>query len=245
MATRLYLCAARLPDNEALVPAFAAWTTTASAVRRAMVPQSVAGEYSGYTDAIATGASVSSTAAQSAAHRQYISLPMVAGIAWVNAASTFGCQIMGLESAANDNIINRVRCVKVVSRDGGTLRATLIALGNAAAVVEWNTTLRNLTFLNATAVGANYTTVAGDRLVLEVGHNDSAGVSIAGQMAFGITGQTGDLGVNETDTTATLRPWLESSVNLTFEKSMPPARNDRRYLVARDFDAFSTTGWTP
>lgn len=245
MATRLYLAAAQGPDA-AITPAFAAWGGSGSAVRRVMVPQSVASEYGGYIDAIATGASVSSGAAgQSTLHRQYISLPMIAGIAWVSGTSTFTSQILGLESAANDNIINRVRAVKVVSRDGGTLRATLIALGNAASVVEWNTSLRNLTFLNATAVGASYTTVAGDRLVYEVGHNDSAGVSIAGQMAFGITGQTGDLGVNETDTTTTLRAWLESSVNLTFEKSDPPPRNrERRLLVPnRDFDPWSVSGW--
>lgn len=198
-----------------------------------MVPQPVALAYASYVDAIATGASVSSSAGQSTAHRQYISLPLVAGISWVNATSTFSSQILGRESAANDNIINRVRCVKVVSRDGSTLRATLIALGNASSVVEWNSSLRNLTFLNATTVGANYTTVAGDRLVYEVGHNDSSGVSIAGTMAFGISGQTGDLGSNETDTTTTLRAWLESSVNLTFEASDPLGRVPRRRSLIR------------
>lgn len=243
MATRLYLAAGIAPDA-AITPAFAAWTASGSAVRRIMVPQAVASEYAQYIDALADGAAVSSTAGQSTAHRQYISLPMVAGVTFVNAASTFTCQIMGLESAANDNIINRVRCVKVVSRDGGTLRATLIALGNAASVVEWNTAMRGLTFLNATAVGAGYVTVAGDRLVLEVGHNDTAGVSISGTMRFGITGQTGDLGVNETDTTTTLRPWLESSVNLTFEKSDTLPRSGAKLLVPNlDFDPWSSTGW--
>lgn len=243
MATRLYLCGATAPDA-AITPAYAAWTTTASSVRRAMVPQAVASEYAGYIDALADGGAVTSTAGQSAAHRQYISLPMVAGASFVNATSTFSCQIMGLESALNDNIINRVRAVKVVSRDGTTLQATLIALGNATSVVEWSTSMRGLTFLNATTVGANYTVVAGDRLVLEVGHNDSSGVSISGTMRFGITGQTGDLAQNETDTTTTLRPWFESSVNLTFETSDPLPRNDKKYANAsRDFDPWSSTGW--
>ena len=244
MATRLYLAAAIGPDDAAIAPSLAAWTASGSAVRRIMVPQGVAGEYAHYIDALANGASVSSTAGQATCHRQYISLPMIAGIVFVNATSTFSAQIQGLESAANDNIINRVRRVFVVSRDGSTIRATLIALGNATSVVEWNTALRNLTFLNATTVGAGYTTVAGDRLVFDIGHNDSAGSTIAGTMRFGITGQTGDLGANETDTTTTLRPWLESSVNLTFEKSNPPEPVRGKILQLRDRDPWGRLdGW--
>jgi hypothetical protein len=222
LATRLYLAAGTTPSG-GITPAFAAWGGTASAVRRQLVLPTDPG-----ADALATGASVASAVAgQSTLHRQYISEPLAAGIAFVSGTSTFSCQIQGLESAINDNIINRVRAVKVVSQDGATLRATLIALGNATSVVEWAVVLTNLTFLNATAAGASYTTVAGDRLVLEVGHNDSAGASIAGQMRFGVTGQTGDLGVNETDTTTTLRPWFESSVNLTFLTDPRTWRNVR------------------
>jgi hypothetical protein len=169
---------------------------------------------------------------------------MVAGIGFVT-TDTFGCQIQGLESAANDNIINRVREVKVVSRDGTTIRSTLIALGNAASVVEWNTAMRNLTFLNATVSAANYTTVAGDRLVLEVGHDDSAGTSVSGTLRFGVTGQTGDLAANnEIETTTTLRPWFESSRDLTFEKSFPSERRQPRLIVpSRALDPWDIDVW--
>ena len=214
MATRLYLCA--VPTIADIAPAFAAWLETDGDGRRLMTPDLLA-------DTLANGSSIPSAAAATQLHRQFISHPLVAGIVFTSGVSTVTCQIQGLESGANDNIINRVRAVKVVSRDGATIRATLIALGNAASVVEWATTLRNLTFLNATTVGATYTTVDGDRLVLEVGHLDSGGATIAGTLRFGAdSAGTGDLGINETDTVTTLRPWFESSVNLTFEALPPP-----------------------
>ena len=204
-----------------ITPAFAAWAETDGALRRYMVPLAASTDYLWAQDALANGSALASTAGNSQLHRQYISPPLASGITFTSGVSSFSCQIQGLESAANDNIINRVRRVAVFSRDGWTLQATLIALGNATSVVEWNTAMRNLTFLSSTTAGATYTTVAGDVLVLEVGHNDSGGVTISGTLRFGITGQTGDLGANETDTTTTLRPWFESSVNLTFMKSDP------------------------
>jgi Concanavalin A-like lectin/glucanases superfamily len=213
---RLYLAADATLTIAGLTPTFAAWQESGSAARRLMTPSLLA-------DPQANVAVTTTTPGNTTLYRQFISAPLVAGITFTSGTSTFSCQILGLESAINDNIINRVRCVKVISRDGGTVRATLIALGNATSVAEWNTALRNLTFLGATASGASYTTVAGDRLVLEVGHDDSAGSSIQGTLRFGAdsTG-TGDLGVNETDTTTTLRPWFESSVTLTFEVLPPP-----------------------
>lgn len=217
MATRLYLCEG--PTIADITPAFAAWQESASpAGRRLMTPSLL-------VDALTTTAYSTATPGQTRLHRQFISHPLAAGITFTSGVATFTCQLQGLESSANDNIINRVRVVKVISRDGATLRATLIALGNATSVVEWNTALRNLTFLNATAATATYVTVAGDRLVLEVGHDDSAGASISGSSRFGASAVgTGDLAINETDTTTTLRPWFESSVNLTFEVLPPPPK---------------------
>lgn len=211
MATRLYLSNQDVPTT--IVPGFAAWQETDGATRNYMFPYTVNG------DTLADGTLQASTAGNTQLHRQYISEPMVAGLGFTT-STTFTCQIMGRESAANDNIINRVRCLKVHGgADGTTVRATLIALGNATSVVEWSNSMRNLTFLSATASAANYTTVAGDRLVIEVGHDD-VGASVAGQMRFGADpAGSGDLGTNETDTTTTLRPWLESSLDLVWERS--------------------------
>lgn len=210
MATRFYLSNSEtsgVPNN----PAFAAWGETASAVRRLM-------DNATATDALTTVAVATTTPGLTTLHRQFISRPMEPGIAFAT-TDTFTIQVLGLESAVNDNIINRVRALRVFSQDGTTVQATLRGLGNATSVVEWNTTLRNLTFASAQVLANNYTTVAGDRLVLELGHLDSAGASISGSLRWGRdSGGTGDLGVNETDTTTTLRPWFEISRDITFLK---------------------------
>lgn len=234
MATRLYFPLSYAVSTEwggvmTTNPAFAAFGSTTGMLRRAMVPLNVADDYGGIIDALGNGASVAGTAGSSQGCVQLISLPMIAGLAFTT-ATTYKLQIMGFESAANDNIINRVRSVRIFSRDGATVRSTQIALGNASSVVEWAATLRNLSYLTG-QTGANYTTVAGDRLVVDLGYLDSAGATIAATFRRGITGQTGDLGENETDTTQTLRPWFETSLNLTFEKSYPTEGRTRRRLV--------------
>lgn len=209
MATRFYLAQGSgfaAPVN----PAFAAWGQTTGAIRRRMLTATTA-------DALTNLAITHATIGASTLYGQWVSDRLAADQVFTSGTTTFGCQVQGLESAINDNIINRVRAVKIVSDDGATIRATLIALGNAASVVEWNTALRNLTFLGATAAGASYTTIEGDRLVVELGAKDSAGASIQGTLRFGADSSgTGDLGANETDTTTTLRPWFETSANLVF-----------------------------
>lgn len=208
MATRLYLTVDFLPSS--LAPTFDSNWQDNSGTRRWMVPNTVPG------NTLTTVSRSTVTPGNTVLHRQYVSPPMAAGNSFTT-STTYKCQIMGLESAANDNIINRVRVVKIISADGGTVRSTQIAFGNAASVTEWNTALRNLSFLTG-QTGANYTTVAGDRLLLEVGHDDSGGSSISGSLRWGAdSGGTGDLGENETDTTTTLRPWFETSLNVVWE----------------------------
>lgn len=159
----------------------------------------------------------SATPGNKVLHRQYVTHSLVEGIAFTT-ATTFKAVVQGFESALNDNIVNRVRAVKIISRDGQTVQATLIALGNAASVVEWNTALRALQYLTGETSGVNYTTVAGDRLLFELGYQDSAGLSISGTIRYGADKTaTGDVAENETDTTATVRGWLETSADLVFE----------------------------
>jgi hypothetical protein len=201
MSSRLYFDESM--PAEVNPPFDAGWAAIGSAVRRMMVQSQRVG------DAIANGAAIASTAGQNALHRQYVSPCMVAGNKFASGITSAKIQVMGFESAINDNIINRVRAARIVSRDGQTVQATMAAISSAPSVVEWNTALRNLTFANG-ALGATYTTVDGDRIVLELGHKDSAGTTISGTMAFGSDpAGTGDLGENETDTTATLRAWFQ------------------------------------
>lgn len=213
MATRFYFRTVGAPS--AIAPAFnASWGETAAGNRRTLVTGFVT------PDAFNNKTTATTTPGNTAMSRQYISFPMVAGLAFTT-STTYKCQIQGSESAANDNITGRVRCVRIFSRDGGTVRSTQIPLGNAVSTAEWVTTgVRNLTFL-AGNTGANYTTAAGDRLVVELGHQDTGGASVSGDLRYGAeTTATGDVGENETDTTTTLRGWFETSLDLAFERPL-------------------------
>lgn len=140
---------------------------------------------------------------------QFVSDPMAAGIAFLN-GQAIKYAVMGLEANAGNNLNTQI-FVSIVSQDGGTVRRTL--LGKTANTSELATTLRNNS-ASATQTGADYTTVAGDRLVVELsvvgtpiaaggtqGHNSS--------MRFGQQGIDGDLPENDTDTVSTKAPWVE------------------------------------
>ncbi len=166
-------------------------------------------------DTLTTVASFTSTAGQDRCHRQWLSLPMDSGIAFTSGVTTFKAYAQVLESATNDNIVSRI-IVRVLSEDGATVRATILSLGDKSAGTEWNTSLRNKVFADGDTATASYTTVTGDRLCVEWGHNDAAGASISASSRWGALASGTDLGENETDTTTTLRPWFETSATITF-----------------------------
>ena len=114
------------------------------------------------------------------------------------------------------------------------VRATPLAVADYSTATEWFTSIRNKAFADGDAGTGSYTTVTGDRLVIEIGHNDTAGTSISGSSRFGSIGTGGALPENETDAGATLVPWFDTSNTATvseyFEPSMcrPTPRRSRR-----------------
>jgi len=164
-------------------------------------------------DTLGTVSGFGSTAGQDRCHRQWISRPMNSGFTF-DTSVTYKAYMQCLESAANDNIRSRL-CVRILSEDLSTVRHTVLAIADYSTATEWNTALRNKAFANGDAGTGSYTTVAGDRLVVEWGHNDAAGSTISGSSRWGSAGSA-DLGENETSTATTERPWFETSLNLTF-----------------------------
>ncbi len=144
------------------------------------------------TDVQATTGSYTSTTGQKRLHRQYISDPLAAGLAFTT-ATTLKCYIQTLESNADDNIISMAG-LRIVSKDGVTVKATLAAVADYSTATEWNTSIRNKAFFDGDTCAVNYTTLAGDRLVLEVGHSDSSGATISASSRFGFCwwGQWGE-----------------------------------------------------
>lgn len=153
---------------------------------------------------------------------QFVSAPMAAGVSFAS-TDTFKCYIRCRESGSNDDINRQPILIRVMSENGQTTRATLKALGHYGPnTTEWATTARNKTFGDGDTLGANYTTVLGDRLVVEVGGqlDASGGNTVTGFMTFGSDNAT-DLGENETDTSA-FNPWFEISTTITFHTPLSP-----------------------
>jgi hypothetical protein len=153
-------------------------------------------------------------------HRQYVSEPLQAGHVF-DTTVDYKSQVQVFESAANDNLADAIT-IRIVSEDGSTVRHVAFPDANLSggSGLEWNTALRNEVFANVAncvPIGS-YTTVAGDRLVVEFGHGDLAGtLAITGTSRWGSDGT--DLPENRTETGTTFIPWFETTLNLTFESA--------------------------
>lgn len=204
MATRFYSTSnTGAPANS---PGFSAWTRTTEGVRRRMAPTKDGSALTNFS----IWANTSPAANASALAVQFQSMPMAVGTAFVT-TDTFKAQILVSESATNDNINRVTYSVKVYN--GTTLQATLISLTTGPAL-EWATTNTNRQ-VTSTTLGANYTTVAGDYLIIEVGGSVDAtgGTTVTGTMQFGSSSAT-DL-PEDTTTTAADNCWFELSRTFT------------------------------
>lgn len=230
MATRFYMDPTATP---AFTPGFAAWTRTSEGVRRQMSRNKFGTAMTNLT----TGANASIAANATMLVAQFSSLPMLAGNAFATTDTIKG-YVRCLESAANDNINRTPMTLKVYAADGTTLQATLKALGAYGPnTTEWNTSLRNKTLADGDTLDANYTTVFGDFLVLEIGGQVDAtgGTSVTGTMSIGSNSAT-DLAENETGTAAD-NPWFEISRTIQFVDDYlasqgRPAERQYRQLLA-------------
>ena len=207
-ATRFYLWEA---SSAPVSPAVdAGWESSdAPFARRPMHPFAAVG------DDLTTISGFSSTAGQDRCHRQFVGPPMQAGHVF-DTSVTYKAYAQGLESGADDNIRSRIG-IRIVSRDGSTVRHTVKAIADYSSGAEWSTSLRNKAFLDGDAGTGSYTTVDGDRLIVEFGHGDASGASISASSRWGSTATGGDVPENEKATSTTVRPWFECSLDLTFE----------------------------
>lgn len=148
-------------------------------------------------------------------HVQFVSDPLVAGIAFVTADSV-KYAMQSLEANAGNNLFVQL-FVGVLSASGSP--SINILLQKSADGTELGTSIINRTSSH-NLTGA-YTTVAGDRLFVEFsvtgtpvaasgtqGHNAS--------LRWGSDGAGGDLPEDDTSTGATLNPWIEFSRTITF-----------------------------
>lgn len=209
MATRFRLTSSTTAP--AVSPSLQSYSHNApTTVRRKLNPK---GNSTADTSALSTNAytpdGADHIAAGDALHTQLISERMAAGVQFNN-AQTIKMAMQCLEAHTNNNLFLQL-FVAIVSSDGTTVRRTLRS--KVLDGTELATTLTNR-FHSTTQDGASYTTVDGDRILVEIsvsgtpvatsqvqGHNAS--------LRWGAGGAGGDLAENDTDTGTTLNPWIE------------------------------------
>lgn len=220
MPTRLYFHTTTASDVN---PATGSWGEIGGALRRKLF---LATEIN---DALALGTRHDWAAGVTQLDRQYVSNPMEAGISF--SGVTVKLQLAAREFNNGDNSTSRM-AMYIFSRDGATLRQTLLAIGQYGPATELlnNVSLRNKTYADGDTVTGTYTTVAGDRLVVEIGYADAAGATPEGQARYGAPDGTADHGENETETTS-LVPWVNFSNTITFEAG--PASGGGYYIRRR------------
>lgn len=150
-------------------------------------------------------------------HRTYVSDLLAAQT--ILSTTTIKGQFQCLESNAGNNLFLTMK-VWLCDADGA---AKELLLDISRKGTEPTTSIRNTTFA-ATALngsGGNVTVEATDRLVLEIGLGGSPVAtggtqSHRGSIRWGGTATSGDLPEDESTATATYRPWIELSNDITF-----------------------------
>jgi len=148
-------------------------------------------------------------------HRRYVSAPLAAQTVSGNVKAQFQC----LEEFNNCNLFLTLK-LTVISNDGSTTRATLLAI-TRDTTNELALSLTNRNF-PSTAL-TSYACADGDRILVEVGlgGNITSGtggvIGHNGSIRWGCVASSGDLPEDDTQTGTTYRPWLEISTNLLFD----------------------------
>lgn len=175
------------------------WHTTSQAVRRYLSDDKGS---SAMTQG--TTITVSGSPGNRVMDRQYVSRSMVAQ----TISGTCAMQIMAREMAASDNVARMFTMLYAVSRDGGTVRGTLLTLDiNRSTSTELlDTGMRNKTAIPSGTVVNDVLVEDGDRLVLEIGFAVPVGSTPEAAALWGENAD--DLPINET-TTSNGAGWFE------------------------------------
>lgn len=211
MATRFHLNADTAPAVSPALQTYTHTDETTTPKRKLLVTD---------TSALSTRAYAPDSAdhlvAGTALLGQFVSDPMDSGIVFTNGqAIVFAVQC--LEAHAGNNQAMRI-WAGIYSQDGSTLQRELRAVVSEGNELATSLTGRHLSTVQS---GANYTTVAGDRLVVEfsVTGTPSAAGGVQGHNAslrIGGNGAGGDVSADDLDTGTTKNGWVEFTPTITF-----------------------------
>lgn len=177
-----------------------AWGSTAGSLQRLLLGDKNA------LEALTTGTTISFAALSTGLDRVFVSNPLAAQ----TFSGTAQCQVVMREGATSDDATPRIS-IRIVSADGGTVRGTLLALGNYGTGLELTASFQNRIVANAAAL-TPVAVQAGDRLVVEIGYGALvSGVTPQGIATWGApSGSTDATSGNQTEG-ATVVPWIEFS----------------------------------
>lgn len=176
------------------------WVVTAQMVRR--VPST-----SKTNTSLSTIVSSTST---STVHLQWV-YPLQTGIEFSTSDTIKGS--FRYQTASSFQTQYSAIAVRVIASDGTTVRATLYALapGSQGGVeISTSASSRKIPQEGPKNLQANYTTVAGDYLVIEIGAGQTAGASGNVTLTYGDPSATADLADADSNTTNNV-PWIEFS----------------------------------
>jgi hypothetical protein len=150
---------------------------------------------------------------------QYFSLVLTAGQT-ITGAQSLKFQAMAIETSIDNNMFHSMG-IRVVAANGTTIQKTVLAVSRGST--EYNAaTLINRSNVQ-TSAATNYTTVAGDRLVFEVG---AGGLPKNNGFSHSCSLRLGDSAASDlpedTTTTTDLRPWVQLTDTLTFVAAGKP-----------------------
>jgi len=161
---------------------------------------------------------------------QYISPVLIAGQT-ITGSQSIKAQCRVLESSLANNMLFTIG-IRIIALNGTTVQKTMLDVTRDD--VEANdTTLTNRQFI-VTSAATNYTTVAGDRLVIEIGMGGDP-VNVTGShsstMRFG-DASASDLSEDDTSTTDN-NPWVQFNDTLTFSTQSQAPRSIHQFRQRR------------
>jgi hypothetical protein len=142
----------------------------------------------------------------------------------------------------------RVQCIIRVVAEDGTVRGTLLSDDAGALSSEFVTTPTNrrIPLLAATNTLTSVNALAGDYLVIEIGHRThvASGTSYNATITIHDDPATGDLPEDETTTNATLAPWIEFSQTLDVSDTLETQLDSFESLGLPDLSSLPLTNAT-
>lgn len=206
MATRFYLPEDAITPPISPTPS-ASWEDTSNLVRSICSTAK-------YGDAMTTVAlpDDGDDTSKDVLSRQYVSAELTAGQT-ITGSQSLKSQCRIVEVSGGNNLFLALG-IRVIASDGTTVRKTVLDVTRDNTEAS-SGTLTNRAF-TATSAATNYTTVAGDRLVIEIGlGGDPAGGSVhEGSLRLG-TAAASDLAEDDSSTTDN-NPWVQLNDSLTF-----------------------------